>query len=247
MPNERLRAAIRAAGLTIEDVAKKVGVDPKTAMRWVNIDGRVPHRPTRREVSELVGVAEIHLWPSLAEDLRTQPNTETELVHLYPTRSAVPFALWNELIASVKEQMDVLVFSGQFLVEQHNILPIVRQKAEQGVRFRFAVGDENSTAVIQRAMEEGTTGGLQGRIQMMRRYLSEVASLPTVEVRTHGTILYNSFYRVDDQLLVNGHAYGSLAGQNPVIHLRQLPGGLMWENYMRSFERVWSEATPEPA
>jgi hypothetical protein len=155
----------------------------------------------------------------------------------------VPFSLWNELIAGVQEQMDVLVFSGQFLVEQHNIIPIVKRKSDQGVQFRFVVGDENAPAVIQRAMEEGTTGGLEGRIQMMRRYLSEVSALQGVDVRTHGTILYNSIYRFDDQLLVNGHAFGSLAGQNPVMHLRKLSGGLMWDHYMRSFDRVHQQAT----
>ncbi|MEV6226539.1 helix-turn-helix transcriptional regulator [Saccharopolyspora shandongensis] len=245
MPNERLRAAIRAAGLTIEDLAQELHVDPKTAGRWITADGRVPHPGNRRDISNLVGVDEVHLWPSLAESLHVKPNTETELVHLYPSRSSVPFSLWTELIASVKKQMDVLVFSGQFLVEQHNILPVVRQKATEGASFRFMVGDETSTAVTQRAMEEGTTGGLQGRIQMMRRYLAEVASHPNVEVRTHGTILYNSLYRFDDNLLVNGHAFGALAGQNPVLHLQQLPGGLMWENYMRSFDRVWEQARPE--
>ncbi|CAM06170.1 transcriptional regulator, XRE family [Saccharopolyspora erythraea prophage pSE211] len=194
----------------------------------------------------MLSIDEVHLWPDLAGDLHTQPTKQTELVHLYPTRSDVPYSLWNELIAGVKERMEVLVFSGQFLVEQHNIIPIVRQKAEQGVQFRFVVGDEKSPAVVQRAMEEGTTGGLEGRVQMMRRYLSEVSGLPKVDVRTHGTILYNSLYRFDGQLLVNGHAFGALAGQNPVMHLRELPGGRMWKHYMESFDRVWEQATPEP-
>lgn len=88
--------------------------------------------------------------------------------------------------------MGVLVFSGQFLVKQHNILPVIKRKAEESAVFRFAVGDETSPAVIQRAVEEGTTGGLEGRIQMMRRYLSKVAEVPNVEIRTHGTILCNS-------------------------------------------------------
>ncbi|GAB2657164.1 XRE family transcriptional regulator [Saccharopolyspora gloriosae] len=241
MANERLRAATRAVNLTIEEVAKAVDVDPKTAERWITKE-RVPHRKTRREVAELLNVAEVQLWPSLADDLHTSPSDNTELVHLYPSRSAVPFALWTELIAGVRERMEVLVFSGQFLVEQHDILPLVKQKAESGAHVRFAVGDETSPAVIQRAVEEGTTGGLEGRIQLMRRYLSKVSSLPNVEVRTHGTILYNSLYRFDDQLLVNGHAFGALAGECPVMHLRKVPDGPMWEHYMQSFERVWKEA-----
>ncbi|TWF93371.1 helix-turn-helix domain-containing protein [Saccharopolyspora dendranthemae] len=244
MANERLRAAVRAAGLTIEEVAAKVRVDEKTAGRWITME-RKPHRQTRRKVAELLGTSEVQLWPSLAEDPHTAPNQDVELVHLFPSRSAVPFELWNELIHGVQERMEVLVFSGQFLVEQHNILPVIRRKAEEGTVFRFAVGDETSSAVIQRAIEEGTTGGLEGRIQMMRRYLSKVAELDSVEIRTHGTILYNSIYRFDDQMLVNGHAFGSLAGENPVLHLRRVDDGPMWEHYLRSFERVWQEATPE--
>lgn len=246
MANERLRASVRAAGLTIEEVAKQVEVDAKTAERWITKE-RVPHRRTRRKVADLLKTPEIQLWPALAEDLHTRnnPQPDVELVHLYSSRSSVPFELWNELIHNAQERVEILVFSGQFLVEQHNILPMVRKKAELGTKFRFAVGDETSPAVVQRASEEGTTGGLEGRIQMMRRYLSKVADFANVEVRTHGTILYNSIYRFDDQMLVNGHAFGSLAGENPVLHLRQVPDGPMWEHYLQSFERVWQEATPE--
>lgn len=245
MPNERLRAAFNAAGLTIEDVSERLQVDRKTVERWITTDGRKPHRPTRRKLANLLSIDEVHLWPELTDDLHTEANKKNELVRLYPSRSAVPFTLWNELIAGVQGQMDVLVYSGQFLVEQHNILPIIKNKSEEGIKFRFAIGHESAPAVIQRAMEEGTTGGLEGRVQMMRRYLSEVAELPTVEVRTHGTILYNSIYRFDDHLLVNGHAFGALAGQNPVMHFHRLPGGLMWQHYMNAFERVWQQATPE--
>ncbi|KAA5829568.1 helix-turn-helix transcriptional regulator [Saccharopolyspora hirsuta] len=244
MANERLRAALRAAGFTLQELAQQVEVDTKTVERWISLE-RVPHRRTRRKVAELVKTDEVQLWPSLANDLYTKPNEDTEIVHIYPSRSSVPFALWEELISGVQEHMEVLVFSGQFLVEQHNILPIIRRKSEKGVAFRFIVGDETSDTVIQRAIEEGTTGGLEGRIQMMRRYLSKVSDLPNVEVRTHSTILYNSLYRFDDQLLVNGHAYGALAGENPVMHLRRVPQGQMWDHYMNSFERVWQKATPD--
>jgi transcriptional regulator with XRE-family HTH domain len=241
MANERLRTAIGAAGWTLEKLAVEVGVDFKTAERWINA-GRTPHRTSRRKVAELLSIDELHLWPDLAGDLRASPPSDTEVVTVFPTRSAVPHSLWIDLINSVSVEMDVLVFSGTFLVEQYNLLPILRNKSSEGVRFRLMVGDETSSAVIQRGIEEGTTGGLEGRVQLMRRYLDEVASLPGVDVRAHGTPLYNSIYRFDNQMLVNGHAFGSLAGQNPVLYLRRLDGGLMWDHYLRSFERVWESA-----
>lgn len=245
MANERLRAAILAAGLTVEDVSAQVRVDLKTVERWIGNENRRPHRATRQSLARLLDVEEVHLWPTLADDLHTKPSGQSEVVQVFPTRSAIPYGLWLDLLAGVNDQMDVLVYSGTFLVEQFNLLPTVRTKAADGVKFRILVGDETSSAVIQRGREEGTSGGLEGRVQLMRRYLAEISGLPNVEVRAHGVPLYNSIYRFDGQMLVNGHAYGSLAGQNPVMHLHQLPGGLMWSHYQRSFGAVWDQGIPE--
>lgn len=45
-----------------------------------------------------------------------------------------------------------------------------------------------------------------------------------IDFRLHDTILYNSIYRADDQLLVNTHIYGFPVAQAPVIHLRKVAG-----------------------
>ena len=45
-----------------------------------------------------------------------------------------------------------------------------------------------------------------------------------MEFRFHRTILYNSIYRADDQVLVNTHLFGVTAAHAPVWHLRKLPG-----------------------
>lgn len=244
MANDRLRTAMIAARLDVEKMAQKVKRDPKTVDRWIREENRIPHRSTRHDLVKLLGVSEADLWPSLAGDSRPAPS-ESELMYLHPSRMSITGAMWEEWIDGTDEQMDVLVFSGAFLVEQYNLVPIIRRKAANGVRFRLLVGDETAPAVIQRAIDEGTPGGLEGRIQLMRRYLGEVVGLDGVEVRTHGTVLYNSLYRFDDQLLVNGHAHGALAGQSPIMQLKRLPNGHLWQHYMRSFERVWEIAKPE--
>ncbi|MGV9362286.1 helix-turn-helix domain-containing protein [Amycolatopsis sp. NPDC003731] len=243
MANDRLRTAMLAANLDVERLAAKVGVDPKTADRWISKE-RVPHRGTRHKILAVLGGREEDLWPSLVADTRPA-HTESELVHLYESRSSITGAGWEALLNGVQQSMDVLVFSGAFLVEQYNFVPLVRKKAAAGVRFRLLVGNETAPAVIQRAVEEGTPGGLEGRVQLMRRYLSDVVGLDGVEVRTHGEILYNSLYRFDDDLLVNGHAFGALAGQSPVMHLKRQPNGQMWDHFMRSFERTWDLGVSE--
>ena len=40
------------------------------------------------------------------------------------------------------------------------------------------------------------------------------------------------------------HAYGSYAAQAPVLHLRRVPGGQLFNFYGRAFERVWATAEP---
>ena len=65
-----------------------------------------------------------------------------------------------------------------------------------------------------------------------------------VEIRLHRTVLYNSIYVADDQLLVNSHVYGAPAQNAPVLHLRRVAGGDMVTTYLDSFERVWAGAVP---
>jgi transcriptional regulator with XRE-family HTH domain len=241
--NERLRGSIASAGLRPAELAESVGVDAKTVERWVT-KGRLPHRTHRVAVASALGVDEAYVWPQVLDEPATRSASVAELLELHPSRSAVPHDTWRQLIASTHEALDVLVYAGTFLFEQLDFTETVRDKARQGVRFRLLLGDETSAAVRLRAEEEGTTGGLEGRIQLHRRYLRDVADLPGVEVRTHATTLYNSLFRFDQDLLVNGHAYGAPAGQSPVLHLRRVPGGRMWDHYMRSFEEVWKGAKP---
>jgi hypothetical protein len=76
-------------------------------------------------------------------------------------------------------------------------------------------------------------------------YLQDAFSAPGVELRFHATTLYNSIYRFDDDMLVNIHVYGAPAAHSPVLHLRRLPGGQLFDHYQASFERVWEQATAQ--
>lgn len=106
-------------------------------------------------------------------------------------------------------------------------------------RHRHARGDGRPR--LRRLVPVRPTRPHRNRASQGRALLT---SLPGVEVRVHGTTLYNSLYRFDQDLLVNGHAFGAPAGQSPVLHLRRVPGGRMWDHYMRSFDEVWTFAEP---
>ena len=70
-----------------------------------------------------------------------------------------------------------------------------------------------------------------------------LCAVENIEFRLHRTVLYNSIYRGDDQLLVNQHAYGIPAAQAPVFCLSNTSSSEMAALYLDSFERVWADAS----
>jgi hypothetical protein len=243
--NERLRSCITGAQLTIAEVAAQVGVDPKTVERWIVL-GRIPHRSHRWATASLLGTDEAYLWPELADERRTQAASTSELVSLYPNRGAVPGPLWRSLLEAASDRIDVLVYAGLFLPDGYpEIAKLLATKAEQGTKVRLTLGDPDSDAVRRRGEEERIGDGLAARVRLGLLYLQDAIGAPGVELRFHTTTLYNSIYRFDDDMLVNAHVYGAPAAHSPVLHLRRLPGGQLFDHYQASFERVWEQASTD--
>ncbi|MCX9191328.1 XRE family transcriptional regulator [Carbonactinospora thermoautotrophica] len=243
MANERLRSAITAADLTVTDVAAQVGVDPKTVERWIT-KGRLPHRSHRWKTAKLLRTDEAYLWPETADDARTKSASQAEFISIYPNRGAVPHDLWRTLLDRTQKSIDILVYAGLFLPDGWpELTQILSEKARQGTRVRLAFGDPDSQAVRLRGEEEGIGDALGARIRLSLTYLKD-AFIPGLEVRQHGTTLYNSIFRFDEDMLVNTHAFGSPAAQSPVLHFRRVPGGRLFDHYIKSFDRVWANATP---
>lgn len=240
MANERLRGALAAKRLTISELAGQLGVDPKTAERWITKE-RVPHRTTREAIAALLGAEPTYLWPSTAELMVTA--SKAELVAFYPTRSAVPADLWRTLVSQAAHSLDILVYAGLFLPEQAD-MGLFLERARAGCKVRVLLGDPAGTAVALRGQEEGFGDGLAHRVTLALRYFEQLVDAPGVELRLHDTTLYASLYRSDDTLLANVHVLGAPAAQNPVLHLRRVPDGRVVDHYMRSFERVWIGAQP---
>src|ERR1700733_10991960 len=61
MANENLKNALRTAGLTSEQFARIIDVDPKTVQRWVS--GRTPYPRHRATIVRALDLTEHDLWP----------------------------------------------------------------------------------------------------------------------------------------------------------------------------------------
>jgi hypothetical protein len=221
MPNDRLRDALISAGLTPEDVAPRLDVDPKTVERWITT-GRAPYPKHRHKLALILHKSEAYLWPNAMSSKRAIEVSESEIIRTYPHRSAVPPSLWDQLLDQTESAVDILVYVGMFMTEKPGLLATLRQKAEDGIKIRLLFGDRNSKAVIQRSIDEGIgPNTISAKIDHALAYFHKLSNVTGIQIRTHGTVLYNSIYRFDDQMIINPHVYGKIAAHAPAIHLRR--------------------------
>lgn len=227
------RAAVSAV-----DLATHADVNDKTVQRW--LAGRVPHARHRWAVALLLHEDETYLWPEVADAGRTAAATAGELVRLYARRVEVPSDVWWRLITSARDHVDVLVYAANFLPEQYPALvDTLREQCNRGCRVRIALGDPEDATITSRGGEERFGDGIDSRIRNALRYYAPLATCPGAELRVHATTLYNSIYRFDDAMLVNAHVYGLTAAQAPLLHLRRLDGGVLFDTYLNSFQAAW--------
>jgi transcriptional regulator with XRE-family HTH domain len=238
--NEPLRRFLLQAGLREDDVAARLGVDPKTVRRW--LDGRVPYPHNRAAIADLLGVEEADLWPGASGTLSARVRPD-ELDKVYPHRSAVPRDVWVRFFSSAECEIGILAYSALFLAEDREILYLLAEKGRAGVNIRIALGNPESSHVATGG-EEDIGDAVPAKIRKALALYRSVADPENVEIRLHQAVLYNSIYRADDQLIVNQHAYGISAAHSPVFCLRDTGGGEMAALYRDSFESVWTGAIP---
>ncbi|WP_025616844.1 hypothetical protein [Salinispora cortesiana] len=244
MPNDRLRDAILRNGFTHAAMAEHVGVDPKTAERWIT-QGRAPYPKYRHAIAALVKESESYLWPDAVPAERAQRIAESECVRVYPRRGAVPDELWRRLINDAAKRVGVLVYAGLFLPEQQpQLIAALREKAQSGARVEILLGDPESPEVSKRGAEEGIGDSMAGKVRNVLAFYQRLREVPDVAIHFHRTTLYNSIYRFDDEMLVNAHVFGFPAAHTPVMHLRRISGGDLFDTYADSFDRVWSTSVP---
>lgn len=96
--------------------------------------------------------------------------------------------------------------------------------------------------MIQRSLDEGIgRDTISAKIDHALAHFQPIAERCGIELRTHGTVLYSSIYRFDDEMLVNPHVYGNIASHSPAIHLRRISAGNLFDTYLRSFDAVWNQ------
>jgi hypothetical protein len=226
-------------------LAEAIAVDEKTVERWIS-QGRTPYRRHRYAAATFLGLDEGYLWPDALSGEQITAASASEIVSVYPHRWSVPRDLWGRLFETAEEEIGILVYSGLFIAEDSGLQKLFASKARAGVRVRILLGDPDSPHIAQRGADEGIDDAMAAKVRSVIRFYRPLSDVDGVEIRLHGTVLYNSIYRADDQILVNTHVYGVGASNAPFLHLRRVAGGDMVNTYETSFERVWEGARPLP-
>jgi transcriptional regulator with XRE-family HTH domain len=245
MSNERLRDAVLSAGLSPASIGEQMGVDPKTVERWIT-QSRTPYARHRARVAELLGQRESYLWPESVSQERADRASKSELVELFPRRALITPPEFERLFADAGAFIDILVYAALFLPEQNpHLVDLLRSKGADGARVRILVGDPTSQAVYVRGFEEGIDDAVATKVRNAITLLKRpLAKAKGVNVRLHGTTLYTSIYRGDDEMIANPHIYGLPAAQAPAMRLRRLSAGGLFETYAAMYDRVWENAKP---
>lgn len=240
MANDRLRTAMKARHMTVADVAERLSVDTKTVERW--LQGRTPHARLRWALAEVLAQDEDVLWPDARRHFADA--SAGELVHMYTHRSDVPPDVWWTLLCAAEREIGVLAYAALFLPERAGLIDLLETKASGGCVVRILLADPTSQKLRERGAEEQYGEGIVSRVRVALRHYQPLTSCPGVEVRVHGTTLYNSIFRFDDTLLVNAHIWGRNAYAAPVLRVQRLHPGGLFDSYAESFAAIWEGGQP---
>jgi hypothetical protein len=187
--------------------------------------------------------SETYLWPSALADNDAAEVNRSEVFEVYPRRAAVPPDTWQRLLNNAVSQVSILAYAALFVPEQNpRWVTTLKAKAEAGAKVEILLGDPDGDQVATRGADEGIGSAMSSKVRNVLTYYEDLRDVENVAVYFHNTILYNSIYRFDDEMLVNTHLYGTPAAYAPVLHLRRLAGGEIFENYTASFNRVLSKS-----
>jgi transcriptional regulator with XRE-family HTH domain len=229
-----LRSAVASRGLNNTTLAAELGIDPKTVHRWIN-EGRIPRRAAADKVAATLDVPIATLWPELSSGFAS------EVVHLHPRRADAPRSLWRQLTSAVSSRIEFMTYASAFFAEAvPDAVKLITAKADVGVSVRINLGDPDSPEALRRGEDEGID--VPGRIREAMAYYAPMVGHPGIEFRLHSTILYDSIYVFDDDMLVNQHALGCHGFAAPLLHLRRVDEAVMWQTYERSVEQAWSQS-----
>lgn len=243
MANKQLKTALKEAGLTPDELAERLQVDPKTVRRWIS--GRAPYPRYRTQVAGMLGVHARQLWP---QDGTGEPDgLGPELVAVFATADdGLPD--WRALAASATRRVDLLDLTLGAVLRNEDDAQLLADAAARGCQVRVLLSDRDSAHLAIAEQEHGRTLSVSHRPQIVADLdrvtdlLRACALRREIELRT---FVGAGAYRVlilDDQALITLRVPGTAAGASPTLHAVGREDGGLYDDFARDFETVWRTA-----
>jgi transcriptional regulator with XRE-family HTH domain len=242
--NDRLRAALKNAGLDAEQLADAVQVDYKTVQRWIS--GRVPYSKHRARVAAALGVTERELWPEAAVEPKDGAG-RMELIGAFARTDDVLAPDWKTAITEAGERIDLLDYTLLHILGAAGMPELLTAKATAGCQIRLLI----SYATRARLAEdipldtpyENDPPQAQVEIARSRGIINQLLEHQNVQARKFAVMRFNSIVRCDQRMLVTLHLWGINGQQAPLIHLRELDHPGLFEQYEQHYEQIWEHAS----
>lgn len=249
MGNEKLRAAIKEAGLEPEQLADLVEVDIRTVERW--LAGRTPYPRLRNRVARALSREEHELWPEVATAPEAEADNGREIQGSWASDDDPGAPDWRELLEETIEQLDLLDYSLLDLLASDRTTELLAAKAGAGCRIRILIAAPDSVWVRARASalgqrEEDHIGRspLELEIETARGYLEPLTRIDAIGLYQLYVDPGYRILRFDQEMLLSPHLYGIPARNTPLIHLsRQRDDGLFdqFAAHLEALARVAGE------
>nr|WP_240508957.1 helix-turn-helix domain-containing protein [Streptomyces agglomeratus] len=242
--NTALRRAMADKKMSARQLAQRVGVSQKSVERWLADAEWAPYPARRADVSETLGVPEEMLWPRAVKSaIKTGPDRE--IVSVYPYRSACPSSVWAQLVDDAKKEIFFAGYTNYFVfLEQPAFHLTLREKARQGVRIRFLLGDPEGAVTRQREAIEDNALSVSTRIRITLENLAKVGPIEGVEARYSApedamNHVGLSVFRFDDNAMVTPHLARLVGHDSPMMHLRHREKNGMFDRFAEHAEELW--------
>lgn len=230
-------------------LAARIGVTHKTVERWLADEELVPHARNRQDAARTLGVDEEMIWPKAVKE-RLKTGGDREIVQSYPYRSAAPSSLWASLIEETRNDLFLSGYTNYFFFTQVPAFSqTLRRKVKAGCRVRFLLGDPDGEVTRQREIIEDVTLTVSTRIHMTLEGLKRLGDLEGLEVHfssaedavNHVSL---SVFKFDEQALVTPHLARLVGHDSPLMHLRRVSEGGMFDRFAEHAEELWGRSRP---
>jgi transcriptional regulator with XRE-family HTH domain len=220
LENEHLQAAITRSGLTLEEFADIVQVDVKTVQRW--LAGRTPYPRHRTRVAGALDTTEDALWPDAvpapttteAHELTTPVTGDAIAGYGHATDPAAPNTA--ALLSTAVERIEIAIPN---LASLPGLVELFRTSAANGRQARIIIEDPDEQ-------------------------VEPLLGIDAIEVRASPAGEDHNLYRADDEMLLVLTRIGSAGASPPIIHLRRLADGGLFDRLANDFDDRWLQATP---